>query len=124
MYNIFVTAHFIPAAMIFVISFAGCDPTAPTILFSLSLVMNGAAYAGAYCSALDLSPNFAGTVFGLCCTFGSVGSVAISYLSSQVLNGAVSLSLVYFLFFYFFNHAISTNDKNYRVVSVSLVLFP
>lgn len=82
-------SHFIPAGLIFVVSFVGCDPKAPVALYSLAIILSGAAYAGAYCSSLDITPNFAGTVFGLCCTFGAIGNIFISYLISQVLNGMV-----------------------------------
>lgn len=82
-------SHFIPAALIFVISFVGCDATAPITLYSLSIVFSGAAYAGAYCSSLDITPNFAGTVFGLCCTFGAIGNILVSYFIAQVLNGMI-----------------------------------
>lgn len=89
-YFLYFTAHFIPAALIFVVSFVGCDPKAPIALYSLAIIVSGAAYAGAYCSSLDITPNFAGTVFGLCCTFGAIGNILISYLISAVLNGMVN----------------------------------
>lgn len=78
-------------------SFVGCDATAPVVLYSLSIIVSGAAYAGSYCSSLDLTPNFAGTVFGLCCTFGAIGNILVSYFISQVLNGMVKKKKNHFL---------------------------
>ncbi|KAL0275688.1 UNVERIFIED_CONTAM: hypothetical protein PYX00_003476 [Menopon gallinae] len=82
-------SHFLPAGFIFITSFVGCDVTAPLILYSLSIIVSGAVYSGALCSAIDITPNFASFVIGLCCTFGAAADLLIIYVISQVLNGEV-----------------------------------
>lgn len=85
----FRAAHFIPAAFLFVIGFVGCETTAPVFLYSLSIVVSGAVYSGAFCSTLDIAPNYAGITTAFCCTFGTIGSILMSYLVSNVLDGEV-----------------------------------
>ena len=85
----FGAAHFIPAGFLFVIAYVGCDVTAPKFLYSLATIVSGAIYSGALCSALDIAPNYAGTIVAFGCTFGSAGSILMFYLISSVLNGKV-----------------------------------
>lgn len=55
------SAHFPPAALLFVLGYTGCDPAAPAALYTAALALTGATPAGAYSSAADIAPNFAGT---------------------------------------------------------------
>ncbi|XP_045468044.1 sialin-like [Harmonia axyridis] len=81
-------SHFPPAAFLFVLGYTGCDPAAPAALYTAALAMTGATPAGAYSSAADIAPNFAGTVFGLCQTVGAVGLLAANYTVSEGLHGS------------------------------------
>ncbi|KAJ8970462.1 hypothetical protein NQ314_001214 [Rhamnusium bicolor] len=55
-------SHFPPAALMFVLGYTGCDPAAPAALYTAALAMTGATPAGAFASAADIAPNFAGTL--------------------------------------------------------------
>lgn len=57
-------AHFLPAAALFVVGYTGCDPAAPAALFVAAVMVSSALAAGAYASALEIAPNFAGTSRG------------------------------------------------------------
>ncbi|XP_057653518.1 sialin-like [Diorhabda carinulata] len=81
-------SHFPPAALIFVLGYTGCDPAAPAALYTAALAMTGATPAGAFASAADIAPNFAGTVFGLCQTVGAAGLLAANYVVSEGLHGS------------------------------------
>ncbi|KAJ8962181.1 hypothetical protein NQ318_018142 [Aromia moschata] len=83
--------HFPPAALMFVLGYTGCDPAAPAALYTAALAMTGATPAGAFASAADIAPNFAGTVFGLCQTVGAAGLLAANYVVSEGLHGSVSI---------------------------------
>lgn len=91
----------------FVLGYTGCDPAAPAALYTAALAMTGATPAGAFASAADIAPNFAGnstitynllvwdiyvigTVFGLCQTVGAAGLLAANYVVSEGLHGSVS----------------------------------
>lgn len=93
----------------FVLGYTGCDPAAPAALYTAALAMTGATPAGAFASAADIAPNFAGkiyetifqviikqvfagTVFGLCQTVGAAGLLAANYVVSEGLHGSVSIA--------------------------------
>jgi hypothetical protein len=44
----------------FVLGYTGCDPAAPAALYTAALALTGATPAGAFASAADIAPNFAG----------------------------------------------------------------
>lgn len=46
----------------FVLGYTGCDPAAPAALYTAALAMTGATPAGAFASAADIAPNFAGNI--------------------------------------------------------------
>ncbi|XP_017781574.1 PREDICTED: sialin-like [Nicrophorus vespilloides] len=81
-------SHFLPAALMFVLGYTGCDPAAPAALYTAALALTGATPAGAFASAADIAPNFAGTVFGLCQTIGAAGLLAANYAVSEGLHGS------------------------------------
>jgi hypothetical protein len=39
---------------------------------------------------MDLSPNYAGTLFGLSSTFASIGGIFVPYFVGSITNGNVS----------------------------------
>jgi len=51
----------LPGTVLFVVGYSGCDPATPAALYTAAVVVSGATAAGAYASALDIAPNFAGT---------------------------------------------------------------
>ncbi|XP_015840882.1 sialin [Tribolium castaneum] len=81
-------SHFPPAALMFVLGYTGCDPAAPAALYTAALAFTAATPAGAFASAADIAPNFAGTVFGLCQTVGAAGLLAANYVVSEGLHGS------------------------------------
>ncbi|KAK5649238.1 hypothetical protein RI129_000267 [Pyrocoelia pectoralis] len=81
-------SHFLPAALMFVLGYTGCDPAAPAAMYTAALALTGATPAGAFASAADIAPNFAGTVFGLCQTIGAAGLLAANYAVSEGLHGS------------------------------------
>jgi MFS transporter, ACS family, solute carrier family 17 (sodium-dependent inorganic phosphate cotransporter), other len=59
------TASFFPACFIVAASYAGCDETLVIILFTLAMGTMGGFYPGMKVNALDLSPNYAGSLMAL-----------------------------------------------------------
>ncbi|PNF40105.1 hypothetical protein B7P43_G09986 [Cryptotermes secundus] len=82
-------SHFLPGAVLFVVGYSGCDPATPAAIYTAAVVVSGATAAGVYSSAVDVAPNFAGTVFGLSQTFGAAGSLAASYVVKEGLHGSL-----------------------------------
>ncbi|GLG98341.1 Putative inorganic phosphate cotransporter [Gryllus bimaculatus] len=83
------TSHFPAGAMLFVVGYSGCDPTAPAALYTAAVVISGATAAGVHASAIDVAPNYAGTVFGLSQTLGAAGGLAGSYVVTEALHGSL-----------------------------------
>ncbi|KAF5291457.1 hypothetical protein FQR65_LT01768 [Abscondita terminalis] len=71
----FVTfSHFIPGLLLFAILLAGCDVTLCVVLITFSLGFNGASTITNIQNNQDLSPNFAGTIYGIInCIGGASG---------------------------------------------------
>ncbi|PSN51173.1 hypothetical protein C0J52_06075 [Blattella germanica] len=72
----------------------GCDPATPAALYTAAVVISGATAAGAYASAVDIAPNFAGSwrlVFGVAAfvlaatatTFMAIGSGSVQPWNSD-----------------------------------------
>ncbi|XP_028173532.1 putative inorganic phosphate cotransporter [Ostrinia nubilalis] len=58
-------AAFIPAFGLLGIAWAGCDRMAVMLLLSITSAFGGAVYAGNQMNHIDLSPQFAGTMYGI-----------------------------------------------------------
>ncbi|XP_066994039.2 sialin [Anabrus simplex] len=82
-------SHFPVGAILFIVGYSGCDPSAPAALFTAAVVISGATAAGTYASAIDVAPNYAGYVFGLSQTLGAAGSLAGSYVIAEGLHGSL-----------------------------------
>lgn len=73
-------AFSIPGAFLVAASFGGCNRTVAVTLFTVAMGFMGAYYSGMKVNALDLSPNFAGTLMGITNGIGALtGIVAVSH---------------------------------------------
>ncbi|GIY87850.1 hypothetical protein CDAR_537611 [Caerostris darwini] len=54
-----------PALCLIAVSLSGCQPMLIVILLSLAMGLNGFAYAGFIVTHVDMSPDFAGTLYGI-----------------------------------------------------------
>lgn len=55
-------------------------------MFTLSLTINGAVTAGYLANALDIAPNFSGTIFGMANTLSSIGGFLSAYMVAALTN--------------------------------------
>lgn len=55
----------VPGIFLVAASYSGCDRVIAVTLFTLAMAFMGAYYSGMKVNALDLSPNFAGTLMGI-----------------------------------------------------------
>lgn len=90
-----ITAHFIPAALLFVAGYAGCQALGAAWLGIAALLVSGTAPAGALAAIADLapveSPACAAAACALCSTLGAAGLLAANYFVTQALHGSASL---------------------------------
>lgn len=61
-------------------SYAGCDRTAVVVLFTVSTGTMGTFYPGMKVNALDLSPNYAGTLMAIVNGIGAFTGIITPYL--------------------------------------------
>ena len=104
-YVIVVIAHFIPAALLFVAGYAGCQALGAAWLGIAALLVSGTAPAGALAAIADLapaeSPACAAAACALCSTLGAAGLLAANYFVTQALHGSVSrVVLLYYIRFF------------------------
>lgn len=69
-----------PAVGIIGASYAGCDRYLVVSLFTLGMASMGAYYSGTRVNALDLSPNYAGTIMALVNAIGALSGIVTPYL--------------------------------------------
>lgn len=83
-------AGIFPAIFAVIASYAGCDRLLVVICFTIAMAFNGNYYPGMRVNALDLSPNYAGTIIALTNGFGSMSGIAvptfIGYMTPDVMQ--------------------------------------
>ncbi|XP_060522058.1 sialin isoform X1 [Cylas formicarius] len=74
-------AVMLPGFLMIVEAFWGINAALSVSVFTISLFFNGAVTAGYLANALDIAPNFSGTIFGLANTLSSFGG----WLSTKIV---------------------------------------
>lgn len=69
-----------PAIFIISASYAGCDQMLVVALFTIGMGFMGTFYCGMKVNALDLAPNFAGTLMAIVNGIGAITGVIVPYL--------------------------------------------
>ncbi|KAK5641112.1 hypothetical protein RI129_009659 [Pyrocoelia pectoralis] len=69
-----------PGIFILAASYAGCDRTLTVTFFTLGMAFMGCFYCGMKVNALDLSPNFAGTLMAIVNGLGALSGIITPYL--------------------------------------------
>ncbi|XP_067000244.2 putative inorganic phosphate cotransporter isoform X2 [Anabrus simplex] len=69
-----------PAVFIIAASYAGCDRTVVVVLFTIGMALMGTFYPGMKVNALDLSPNYAGTLMAIVNGIGAITGIITPYL--------------------------------------------
>lgn len=82
-------AGIFPATFTVIASYAGCDRLSVVICFTLAMAFNGNYYPGMRVNALDLSPNYAGTIMAITNGAGALAGIAvpsfIGYMTPDVM---------------------------------------
>ncbi|CAG9094167.1 hypothetical protein JYU34_012828 [Plutella xylostella] len=69
-----------PAICIILASYAGCDRVAAMVYFVLSMALMGGFYSGMKVNALDLAPNYAGSLTSLVNSTSTIAGIVTPYL--------------------------------------------
>ncbi|XP_050311164.1 putative inorganic phosphate cotransporter isoform X3 [Anthonomus grandis grandis] len=73
-----------PAVFIVVASYVGCDRMLAVWMFTVAMGFMGAYYCGMKVNALDLSPNFAGTLMAIINGIGAFSGIITPYLAGAL----------------------------------------
>ncbi|VDP19921.1 unnamed protein product, partial [Soboliphyme baturini] len=86
-----VTGHLVPGILIAVVGYSGCDSRAAVTLLILSIGITGLCSAGCLINFLDLCPKYAGIVFGISNTLGTVSGIIGPIVTGTVTKGNPSI---------------------------------
>nr|XP_023026033.1 putative inorganic phosphate cotransporter isoform X2 [Leptinotarsa decemlineata] len=73
-----------PAIFIMVASYSGCDKYLTVAMFTIAMGFMGTFYCGMKVNALDLSPNFAGTLMAIVNGIGAITGIFTPYLAGAL----------------------------------------
>ncbi|XP_063916237.1 sialin-like isoform X2 [Zophobas morio] len=73
-----------PAVFIIIASFVGCDRMLAVYMFTIAMGFMGTFYCGMKVNALDLSPNFAGTLMAITNGIGAIAGIITPYLTGAL----------------------------------------
>ncbi|XP_050308507.1 sialin-like isoform X2 [Anthonomus grandis grandis] len=79
-------SHIIPGILMGLLTLAKCDATAAIVMLTFSMSLNGAVVVTNLANPTDLSPNFAGTIFGIISFIGGVTGFIVPSLMGALLN--------------------------------------
>lgn len=86
----FCLASVIDACFVIAAAYGGCDPMVVSIFFAISVGATGLQTSGFIANAIDLSPNYSGTISGLSSSFGAfsgvLGPALVGFLTPNVSN--------------------------------------
>ncbi|XP_060522415.1 putative inorganic phosphate cotransporter [Cylas formicarius] len=77
-------ASLAPAIFIIAASYSGCDRMLAVSMFTIGLGFMGCYYCGMKVNALDLSPNFAGTLMAIINGIGALSGIVTPYLAGAL----------------------------------------
>ncbi|XP_041979313.1 sialin [Aricia agestis] len=84
-------AAFVPAFGLLGIAWAGCDRIAVMILLNVTSAFGGAVYAGNQMNHIDLSPQFAGTMYGITNAASNICGFLAPYVTGSIISGQQTL---------------------------------
>lgn len=76
-----------PGAFIIGASYAECDRDLVIVMFTVGMTLMGTFYPGMKVNALDLSPNYSGTLMALVNGIGALTGIVTPYIVGQLVHG-------------------------------------
>lgn len=89
----------IPSLGLIGVAYVGCDVTWVMFMLAALGAFNGATYAGFQMNHIALSPKYAGTVYGITNTAGSMAGFLGPYITGLVINGNNTLAQWRYVFY-------------------------
>ncbi|KAL1487892.1 hypothetical protein ABEB36_015277 [Hypothenemus hampei] len=96
-----ILSHIVPGILMALMSVAKCNSTVAVVLLTLSMSINGSVVVTNLANPTDLSPNFAGTIFGIISFIGGISGFIVPSMSGAIIttygNNGKSWGLVFAL---------------------------
>lgn len=117
-YFIFFLAAVVPAIMIVLASYAGCDRLLVVTWFTLAMGFMGTFYPGMKVNPLDLSPNYAGSLMAVTNGIGALAGVAspsfVGFMAPDVcMPNCMDVFQIISILFNFFSSKHWHNGESY-----------
>lgn len=85
-----------PAVFILAAAYSGCDRVQSVAMFTIGMGFMGTFYSGLKVNAIDLAPNFAGTIMSFVNGIGALTGIFVPYLIGILTEGVSSTLNCYF----------------------------
>lgn len=82
-----------PAIFIIAASYSGCDRQMAVGMFTVAMGFMGTFYCGMKVNAMDLSPNFAGTIMAIVNGLGGLTGIIVPYLVGALTENVINSNL-------------------------------
>jgi hypothetical protein len=116
--------YLVPALALLILTMIGCDPTLAIILLCISVMINGTVLSGYMVNQLELTTNYAGTVFGVINTTGNMCGFATPAVVGALIKGQVlwwqfwhSAKLSFLTMLHIFQQSIAAWNKVFYLAS-------
>lgn len=77
-------AHLLPGIFLVLVGYVGCDIVLANVCLAFALAFNGAAIISNLSNNQDLAPNFAGFLYGIINTIGSISGIIIPPMVEEI----------------------------------------
>lgn len=81
-----------PAIFIVIATYVGCDRMLAVGMFTIAMGFMGTFYCGMKVNALDLSPNYAGTIMAIVNGIGGLTGIIVPYLVGALTENVICLN--------------------------------
>lgn len=89
-----------PAVFIIIASYSGCDRMLAVSMFTVAMGFMGNFYCGMKVNALDLAPNYAGTLMAIVNGIGGITGIITPYLAGALTEDVCTVDLIFNTPFY------------------------
>ncbi|XP_075239454.1 sialin-like [Convolutriloba macropyga] len=95
-----VISAILPSVCLVLAGYAGCDASLVVSLISIAMFFFGFHFVGSTCNNLDIAPYFAGTVYAIANTFGTVSGILMPLVMEAITKDDVHSKQLWLYCFY------------------------
>lgn len=93
-------AHLVPSVMLMIVpSVGGCNGPLSLVLFVLAGTVRGVSEAGYMAIPVDMAPDYAGTILGICVSIGNTTGILVPYITGVLTETKNTLQQWSYMFY-------------------------